>query len=123
MPGLKEIIINRAEGPREDCRETRHSSIDDANKRLYEISATAPKDMGYDKTDVTLVWDDGATLKSRHDIKHFDTDGNVLTHPREFLLHILRDDGLDIADEEKASAAELLKRINLLLKGENYEDS
>jgi hypothetical protein len=72
---IKSIKIYRAEGnSTEDSNLGKwqtYNNVNDANNRLRQISSTAPKTGGYDKTDVIVTFDNGFVYKGRWDVKHY----------------------------------------------------
>ena len=72
---IKSIEITRAEGSSvydpNLGKTQKFNNVKDADKRLLEISRTAPATGGYDKTDVKVTFEDGTTYEGRWDIKHF----------------------------------------------------
>lgn len=91
---MAKVEIRRAEGPHELCDKTfRVFEGDEAeaqgNAYLREISQTAPKGGGYDKTDVRILFANGQKWQARFDVKHFsepDNDTNLRRHVRDFLF-------------------------------------
>lgn len=90
---IQSIQIMRGEGNgREDPmlgKWQTFTSIKDADRRLREISNTAPRSGGYDKTDVIVTLDDGSTFKGKFDVKHFsqpNADLSIAQHIREELM-------------------------------------
>ena len=75
----KTIILDRVEGshvevgrPEARIERADHEDIwSTADSTLKDWSETAPKEGGYDKTDFTIVYDDGETYKGRYDLKHW----------------------------------------------------
>lgn len=84
---VKSITITRAEGTIEEVdRPKTISSFEEADRVLREWSETAPKELGYDKCDFTITYEDGETYKGRYDLKHWATEyPNLGKHVREFL--------------------------------------
>lgn len=84
---VKSITITRAEGPAEECdRPQTVSSFEEADRVLREWSETAPKELGYDKCDFTITWEDGETYKGRYDLKYWATEyPNLGKHVRDFI--------------------------------------
>uniref|UniRef100_A0A6M3LXR4 Uncharacterized protein n=1 Tax=viral metagenome TaxID=1070528 RepID=A0A6M3LXR4_9ZZZZ len=89
MTKITKIIVTRAEGLIEECITTVHTTIEEADMRLMQISLTAPKNGGYDKTDVCIMFDNGDTWKSRHDIKFGNIDEDIANHWRSNFNYIL----------------------------------
>ena len=69
---IKNITIQRAEGPVDECDIKYHAtSWDEADEILYNMSHSAPKkDEGYDKTDFYITFSDGVEYKGTYDLKH-----------------------------------------------------
>ena len=88
-PGIKVkgITITRAEGTIEEVdRPKTVSSFEEADRVLREWSETAPKELGYDKCDFTISYEDGETYKGRYDLKHWATEyPNLGKHVRDFV--------------------------------------
>lgn len=104
---VKHIYIRRAEGnSNEDPfvgKWQKFKTFAGADRRLLDISKTAPKSGGYDKTDVEVVWQNGDVYKGRWDVKHFsqpNPDISISKHIR----HILREQAGD--DDEYAKYAQ-----------------
>ena len=68
MIKLKQITIERAEGPTSLCGTKIAKTWEDAQHIINVNSQTAPKDYGYDKHDVTIEWEDGNKYKFRLDV-------------------------------------------------------
>lgn len=91
---VTKVKIRRAEGPRELCDGTfRVFEGEDAetqgNAYLREISQTAPRGGGYDKTDVRILFANGQKWDARFDVKHSsesDNDRDLRRHVRDFLF-------------------------------------
>lgn len=65
------IELNRAEGI--NAGEKTFTGPDcwtDAQRQIEEWRQTAPEQIGYDKTDFTVTFEDGATYSGRIDLKH-----------------------------------------------------
>jgi hypothetical protein len=79
---IKKIVIIRAEGKIELCGiEQLAKSWKQADEILLEMSETAPKDGGYDKTDFYIEFVDGQEYEGRYDLKHFtDEIPNLYNH-------------------------------------------
>lgn len=68
--GEKYIILERGEGPSDECGEPAvFKNFEDAGHALAIWARTAPKGGGYDKTDFIVVWNDGETYEGRVDLK------------------------------------------------------
>lgn len=68
--GEKYVILERAEGPREECGQpVVFKTFEEASNTLGFMARTAPKSGGYDKTDFIVVWNDGETYEGRVDLK------------------------------------------------------
>ena len=87
---IQKIVVDRAEGLIEECFQTEHKTVDDANLRLIEISKTAPKNGGYDKTDVIIFFSDGDEWKARHDIQFGMIDETIENHWKRHFNYILK---------------------------------
>lgn len=70
MTPIKTIRIERAEGTDEDCRagQATHTTWANAEAHIKRMARTAPKDGGYDKTDIKVEWADGETYAWRFDM-------------------------------------------------------
>lgn len=68
-----------------------YKSVKEANARLKNISASIPKEnKGYDKTDVTVHFEDGSTYKGRWDVQNNYSeypDNDVKGHIRDFFKY------------------------------------
>lgn len=89
---VKEIWLNRAEGPHEECGKPRTvHTFDEANAVLREWALTAPAEGGYDKTDFKITFDDGSealreVYQGRYDLKHHTVERpDLAKHVRDFL--------------------------------------
>jgi hypothetical protein len=69
MIPIKSITINRAEGRIEYCKKHEFNSMKDVDHHMIWHSDTYPK-MGYDKHDVTVLWEDGTKYNFRLDAMH-----------------------------------------------------
>lgn len=124
------IEVTRAEGSHEDDpnlgKTQRFKSFEDAEKRLREISQTAPKGGAYDKTDVKVVWKNGDSYEGRWDVKHFSESNNDISvgqHIRETLEYNIGE-GRKFLEEagmkkEVKESAKMLKKLNL---GDDQKD-
>ncbi len=76
MIKLKQIRLRRAEGLTEECNHSHFfRTFEEAQARLFEEGKSAPdphdeKHSAYDKTDFTVIWEDGETYSGRYDM-HF----------------------------------------------------
>ncbi len=76
---VKNIIIERVEGPSVLCRKPMtFESWEKARTWLYSQSDTFPKDGTYDKHDFTITFEDGKTWSGGLDCKHFTFPNNDL---------------------------------------------
>jgi len=78
MIKLKQIRIERAEGPCDLCIERTFDTLDQAQRWINNQRETYPK-LGYDKHDVTITWDNGNKFSIRLDCQHPENkyyDGN-----------------------------------------------
>ena len=105
-------MVKRAEGPTELCGTWEFKTLVAADKQLWEISRTAPDSGGYDKTDVTVFFSDGQTIKMRHDIKRHDIDGTVAEHIITFSKWVIKND--EKVKNDPAQIADIQKYINAL---------
>ena len=71
MIHAKEIKLHRAEGLVEECITQHAKSFTEANGILSQWSKTAPKDMGYNKCDFVVTWEDGTTYTGCYDLVHW----------------------------------------------------
>ena len=70
---VKEIWLERVEGPRKECGQVTVRSFMEADEVLKRWARTAPgKDGGYDKCDFTVTYTDGETYAGRYDLKRHD---------------------------------------------------
>lgn len=86
---VKEVWLNRAEGPRGQTGERTVHSLEDADETLRDWARTAPKPSGgYDKTDFKVTFADGETYEGRYDLTQEDRKKKSLlgTHIQENLL-------------------------------------
>jgi hypothetical protein len=68
---VKKIEITRGEGPSVECGITHICmSWEAADSILYDMSKTAPRTGGYDKTDFVITFKDGEEYSGRYDLKH-----------------------------------------------------
>jgi hypothetical protein len=110
---IVKITVDRAEGLHSECFKTEHSTVEDANKRLGDISMTAPRTGGYDKTDVEIFFSDGFSVKSRHDVKYLDTDGDVIGHAVRFISFVaFNQKATYLTEDVRKEAKDALQRIN-----------
>ena len=66
---VKEIELDRAEGPTHLCGKVIVSDFASANLRLATWALTAPKSgKGYNKIDFKVTWEDGETYEGRYDL-------------------------------------------------------
>ena len=81
MIPVKSITIMRAEGPISlATKKAEFDSFNKANAHIWCYASTYPK-MGYDKHDVTVMWEDGTEYSLRLDCQHPDNkyfDGNEI---------------------------------------------
>lgn len=86
---VKEVWLNRAEGPKGQTGERIVHSLEAADEVLKKWAQTAPKPGGgYDKTDFKVTFDDGETYEGRYDLKQEDRKKKSLlgTHIQENLV-------------------------------------
>jgi hypothetical protein len=85
--GEKYIILERGEGPRDDCdKPVVFKTFEEAKHALGFMARNAPKSGGYDKTDFIVVWHDGETYEGRVDLKREHVLGyDLREHIRDFL--------------------------------------
>lgn len=108
---ITQIVVVRAEGPNELCGSWTFkgpTAEDEANKKLRQISLTAPKGGGYDKCDVTVTLSSGEEFTTRHDVKLNDIDGTVYDHAERWLSYLVTSDKKIITPETKKEATALL---------------
>lgn len=80
---VEKITVHQMEGRTEDCEPVQflgRTALEYANLWLKLISERAPADGTYYKTQVEIVFADGTTAKTRHDVKRGDTGGTVMEH-------------------------------------------
>ena len=65
---LEKIIIKRVEGKFQDIKTVEEKTIDAAERTLQGWAYTAP-DMGYDKCDFTVLWEDGEKYQGTFDLQ------------------------------------------------------
>lgn len=102
MKSIQKVVIQRAEGPTGHYTMRKASfegdrAEDNANLFLRHIAVTAPKDGGYDKTDVWVTLSDGSELQFRFDVQHTslpDNDTNIRQHMRSWFLYLCRPEEL-----------------------------
>lgn len=89
MIKAKHILVHRVEGYAHECvpvTTTGSRPWDEANAHLLRMSATAPKDGTYDKTDFTVTYEDGETHEGRYDLKPHSVEvPDLAKHVRDFL--------------------------------------
>lgn len=67
------IRLERAEGRVHECESVTFSSPsvwEDAGRRLFSWSMTAPREGGYHKCDFCVTYEDGETYEGRYDLVH-----------------------------------------------------
>lgn len=67
---VKEVWMNRAEGPINLCGQRRFTTLDQADATLLAWAYTAPRNGGYDKVDFKVTFIDGEEYIGRFDMKH-----------------------------------------------------
>lgn len=77
---VKEVFLERAEGPVADCIKVTVPSLAEATNTLMRWSWTAPKDLGYDKCDFRVTFEDGEVYEGRYDLKRGLKDEGSLQH-------------------------------------------
>ncbi len=89
---LREIVLERAEGPTAECVEVKVASWHDAGWQLARWARTAPEPRGgYDKVDFRVTWADGETYEGRYDLQRDGESGEAVRgfdlalHIRQFL--------------------------------------
>ena len=114
---ITRVAVRRAEGPIALCDGWHLFECADAeehgNTYLWEISQTAPKDGGYDKTDVKLTFANGQEWNARFDVKHPsqpDNDTNLRQHVSDFLYFHLNPDKIQWIRDLAASHSEYERR-------------
>lgn len=78
---VKRITITRGEGPSQECgKQHIVGTWIEANKILKSMALTAP-DMGYDKTDFSILFTNGDTYSGTYDLTHKDMiEGDLYKH-------------------------------------------
>jgi hypothetical protein len=135
MRSIQRVIIERAEGiighhAMKRVTFTGDRSEDQGNEWLREIAKTAPKEGGYDKTDVWVMLSTGDDFAFRFDVMHSslpNNDTNIRQHMRSWFLynsrpeeipHIARDPRrlkyaqAQIEPQQKAFAEAVLALLN-----------
>ncbi len=114
---ITRVAIRRAEGPIALC-DGWHlfegvNAEERGNTYLREISQTAPKESGYDKTDVKLTFANGQEWNARFDIKHSsqpDNDTNLRQHVSDFLYFHLNPGKIQWIRDLAVSSSEYKRR-------------
>jgi len=78
MTPVKQITIERAEGPCDLCVEKTFTDWDSARSWMYRQGHTFPKGGGYDKHDLKVEWQDGTVIGCRMDAKNTHEENNGL---------------------------------------------
>ena len=87
---IKEIIIDRWEGPVEMCdMEKKFSTWEAANNWLQSQSHSFPKGGCYDKHGFKVTWEDGEEYEGRLDCKHFTETDNDLNLKQHIIDHCI----------------------------------
>ena len=74
---VKEIVLDRAEGPSDLCFKVTVKTWHDAMWTLMKWSKTAPDEgHGYDKVDFIVTWEDGEVYEGRYDMNKEGEDGH-----------------------------------------------
>jgi len=82
------IILTRAEGQIgvDSFDPTEAASFREADSILRKWALTAPKELGYDKVDFKVIFEDGEIYEGRYDLKYKDiTEASLENHMKEFL--------------------------------------
>lgn len=82
MVPVKKIVLDRAEGPSDECFSRTFKSFDEADSALRKWSWSTKG--AYDKVDFEITFKDGETYKGRYDMVHNDP-GRLREHVLEFL--------------------------------------
>ena len=67
---MTNIWLRRAEGRSAQCYGLDVQTWTDSDYVLRGWAVTAPKEMGYDKVDFLVTWEDGETYEGRFDMKY-----------------------------------------------------
>lgn len=109
---INKVTIDAVEMPKPFNTVSVLDSAADADKRLWFLSTLLPNDgIGHYKTDVIIEFGDGVKIKTRHDLKHCDTDGTVLEHAEWFLRNVVKNAHSIFSEKERIEAQGLLDRI------------
>jgi len=85
---VMEITIVRLEGPSYLCDiENKTYSFKEANELLKEMSKKAPRTVGYDKTNFSIVFADGEKYEGRIDLMHYTIEKNSREQNVEQHIH------------------------------------
>lgn len=112
------IVIERAEGPTEQCDGLHHfDSLCDANRWLFSQSTTAPEKGGYDKCDFAINFGphgDGDMLyEGRYDLVHYARESPSLNrHIRQFNEYLAKNKHGRFDSDDVAGALEVLVRLD-----------
>ncbi|GEM_PF-1380004 len=85
------IILTRAEGEIgvDSFDPTETVSFEEANLILKKWALTAPKELGYDKVDFKVIFEDGEIYEGRYDLKYKDkTEASLENHMKDFLRFV-----------------------------------
>lgn len=94
MSLITKVIVDRLEGLARQCGPRSFEAdaakgvdpVHEADKCLLEIAKTGPP-MGYDKVQVTIEFEEGDPIVSRHDVGRWDPDGSITRHAKDWLFH------------------------------------
>jgi len=87
---LKAIHMNRAEGPVAECGKHSCASFHEAHAKIRRWARSAPDWGGYDKTDVTLVFDGIESGEDTSVSLRFDMTRDHATDPEPLLKEFIR---------------------------------
>jgi hypothetical protein len=131
MSTITKVTVQRAEGPNTADFSKHTFEGEDAEARanayLREISATAPRTGGYDKTDVVVTLASGDEFKLRHDVKHFecdDSDTDVRRSLRDFFYYHLHPEEIPwvrATDNRSGKRDRTIKALADSLEGQREE--
>jgi hypothetical protein len=78
--GVREIRLERAEGPSPLPGPRTVASFEEADAVLREWARTAPEGGGYDKCDFRITYADGDTYEGRYDLTRGMDEGTLARH-------------------------------------------
>lgn len=112
---LKEITIERAEGPSHLCVKKSFPTLCEAQGFLNSQMETYPKE-GYDKHDISLVFKDGLEYSYRGDLQHF---ANEYFRYSELNIKGYVENSLKYYEEEARKGVNVSNAIQVLRKVKN----